>query len=292
MRTATRLGQVLRLAAALGLLLLPAACGCRRAGPPLADAELRRRVAEAAAERGRFATLAGDCTLQLSARLADGRKSSLSCSGQIVAESGRGLRLRGEKALGLAKIFDLYVSGDQLRLYNLRGGKFYRGSLARVLAERGAERLLGEAGGFGPAWLLFPTPALDGPGAPELVQSGRSVILDWKAADGRLTRRTILAADSAWALRTELFDARGRRLAVIDYDEPVEAGGLHPVGGFRLRLAGKARLDLEFRLGAVELNQPVSPAAFGLDPPAGVEVIDLDGRGGEFPAEVLGTAGP
>jgi len=260
---------------AAGLLL--AVSGCRASGPPLSAPEFRQRVSESAAERERFKSLTAGYDLAVSGRGPDGKSGRLRCSGVIVAEGGR-LRLRGEKALGLAKIFDLLLAGDELRAHAIHGGKFYRGSLSRTLAERGVVGVLDDRGRLDLAALVLPAPALDGPGAPELAFGPDEVQALWCSPEGNPVRRVRFAADTAEVLAAEFLDPSGRALMTITYDPPTGSAGLHPVRGFHLRADGPARLRLDMSFRDLEANAPVKPAAFVLEPPEGVKVIDLDRR--------------
>jgi hypothetical protein len=256
---------------------LLAVWGCRPSGPPLSAPELRRRVAEGAAERERLKSFTAGYDLTVSGRGPDGKSGRLRCSGVMVAEGGR-VRLRGEKALGLAKIFDLLLAGDELRVHSIHGGKFYRGSLSRALAERGVVGVLDDRGRLDLAALVLPAPALEGPGGPELVFGPSEVQALWPSSGGRPARRVRLAADTAEVLATEFLDPSGRVLATIKYDPPAGSASLHPVRGFHLRGDGPARVRLDLSFHDLEVNGPVKPAAFVLEPPEGVEVIELDRR--------------
>ena len=91
-------------------------------------------------------------------------------------------------------------------------------------------------------------------------------------------RRATFAADTAEVLSTEYLDPSGRVMLTIDYREPAESGGLHPVRGFRLRVEQPAKLRLEISFSDLEVNGPVRPAAFVLEQPAGFAVLDLEDR--------------
>jgi hypothetical protein len=175
----------------------------------------------------------------------------------------------------MAKIFDLLLSGDRFRLSFIHGKKFYTGSVSRALAERGAEKLVG---GRRPdlTALLFPVPPLEGEGCPRLVTGRREALLEWRAEDGALLRRTVLDAVTARPLRTEIFGGSRERQAVIHYRRPVEKKGLHPVAGFKVRTSGRSRFRMKIGFIRMQINGPVKDAAFRLKEPAGFEIIDAE----------------
>ncbi len=270
----------LKLLAALVLLALPAAAGCRRAGPPLPEPEFRRRVADFASERARLASFSASYDMTVSGRRPGGASKTVSFSGVLVAQGAR-LRMRGEKVLGMAKVFDLLLDGPEFRVSYIHGGKFFRGHLATVAEPRGAAGFLDSRGALDLAALLLPAPAIDGPGAPELTFGRREVEALWRARpDGPVVRRTVFAADTGAVLLTELRDASGRTVLTLACDEPRESFGLHPVSGFRLSMEQPARLRLDVSFKDVEVNGPVKEAAFALEPPEGFEVVDLDRSAG------------
>jgi hypothetical protein len=258
----------------LAVLLLLAPLGCRE---PLPEAELRRRLATQGAERSAFRSVVSFYDLSLSGRRPNGRRGRLSCAGQIAAERDRGLRMRGVKALGMAKIFDFLVVGDGYKFYFIHGKKFYVGSVSKALAALRARALAGE-GRPDLAALLFPVPPLEGKGAPRWVSGRRDVRLEWSAGSGGPRRRLIIDATNARPLRTEIFGEDGRRAAVIYYKKPAEAGEFHPVSGFKLRAAGRSRFRMDFSFNKMTINAPIRDAAFKLEAPAGIEVIDVDKR--------------
>jgi hypothetical protein len=265
-----------RTLAAASLLLGLAAAGCRRVGPPLAEPDFRRRVAEAAAERGRLTSFSAEYSLVVEGTRPSGQSGKLSCSGVLVAEGGR-LRMRGEKVLGMTKIFDLVLDGPDVRVHLIHGNKFLQGRLGRALEPRGAAAFLDGKGGLDFARLLLPAPDLEGPGAPELAFGQREVEATWRSPDGaRIVRRMTFAADTGEAQTLQLLDASGRAALTVDYQPPGESRGLHPVRGFRVRVEQPARLRLSVRFADAEANGAVKPGAFTLEPPAGAEVVDLD----------------
>ncbi len=253
------------------LLLAPLAAGCRR--EPLPEPELRAALARQAAERAGFRSLSAVYDMSISGRKPGGRRRKLRCSGRLVAARGEGLRMRGSKVLGMAKIFDLLLAGDRYKLNFIHGKKFYTGSLAEALAERGANKLIG-GGRLDFAVLVFPVPPLDGEDAPELVTGKREARLVWRSPEGALLRQLVLDAASARPLRTEIYGGQKRRQAVVCYRRPAESGSLHPVSGFRVRGAGSARFRMEISFRNMQINGPVSQRAFKLKPPPGVEVIE------------------
>lgn|GEM_PF-2805343 len=280
----------------LGLLLLAAAAGqtgCRRSGPPLPREEFLRRAAAAAGERARLTSFSAEYSLSAEGARPGGRQGSLSCSGVILVQGSR-LRMSGEKALGMARIFDLVLDGPEIRASLTRGNRFMMGRLARALEGRGAESLLAEDGGLDLARLLLPAPALGGPGGAELSFGRSQVEAVWRSPeDGRVLRRTVFAADSAEVLRSELLGADGRPVLSAEFDPPAECGGLHPVRGFRLRLARPAEMRLEIRFSGPEVNCPVRPKAFDLAAPEGAELVDLDKASPPAPGSGSGGgAGP
>jgi hypothetical protein len=273
--------RILLAAAALAALL--AGSGCRRYGPPLAEPEFRRRVAEAAAERGRLASFSAEYSLTVEGARPSGGSGRLSCSGVLVAEGSR-LRMRGEKVLGMAKIFDLLLDGPNVRVHLVHGNKFLRGSLGRALEPRGAAGFLDEKGALDLAQLLLPAPELGGPGAPELVFGRREVEARWRSPDGaRVVRRMTFAADTGEVLTMQFLDFSGRVLLAIDYDRPGESRGLHPVRGFHVRMEQPAKFRLDVCFSDAEANGAVKSAAFVLEPPEGAEFVDLDSRSGKTP---------
>jgi hypothetical protein len=270
----------------LSLLLAAAACGCRP--DPLPEPELRGRLTALAAERGAFTGISSAYELSMAGERPDGRGAALSCSGRLVAARGRGLRMQGEKALGMAKIFDLLLAGDSYRLNFIHGKKFFVGSVTRALARRKAEQL---TGGVRPdlAALLFPVPPLEGEGAPQLVYGGRESRLVWPTGSQAGRREVFIDSAYACPLRTEFFDAQGRRLAVLYYRRPVDCGGFHPVGGFKLRGAAGRRFRLDMSFSKIRLNPEVRDAVFNLPVPPGIKVTDVDAEKPGEPGEPAGS---
>ena len=259
---------------------LLAACGCRP--DPLPEPELRARLTELGSGRKAFSSISAAYDMSMAGRREDGRKGSLSCSGRLVAVRDKGLRMQGEKALGMAKIFDFLKTGDSYRLYFIHGEKFFVGSVSRALASRGADKLVGDH--LDLAALLFPVPALEGEGAPEFVYGGRETRLLWSERPGQ--GRRILVVDSAYArpLRTEVFDADGRRVAVLHYRPLLDCDQFRPVGGFKLRGAGGRRFKLDVNFSKVKINSKVKDAVFRLKPPRGMKITDVDAGKPEEPA--------
>ncbi|MHC4915367.1 MAG: hypothetical protein ACYTGB_07725 [Planctomycetota bacterium] len=264
--------------------LLLAACGCRP--EPLPEPELRARLAELGSGREAFSSITAAYDLYMAGHREDGRKGVLSCSGRMVAARDRGLRMQGEKALGMAKIFDFLKIGDSYRLHFIHGEKFYTGSVNRALASRGVDKLLG--GRLDLNAVLFPVPRLDGQGAPEFVYGTRETRLVWPGREGE--GRRVLIVDSAYArpLRTEFFDGRGARVAVLHYRKPVGCEPLRPVGGFKLRGGGRRGYRMDITLSKVKINVKLKDAAFRLNPPKGMEITDVDAGKPEEPAEPEG----
>jgi hypothetical protein len=257
--------------AALALL------GCR--AKPLTEGELRKRLRKQSEQRAKFSSFAATYSLVLSGRRPGGKKGKLTCSGRIVAARGKGLRMRGSKALGMAKIFDFLMVGDRYRLSFLYGKKFYVGSVSKALAERRAQALVG---GGKPELeaLIFPVPPAKEWEKRELRVGRREAVLSWKRPDGKPSRLLVLDAATANPLRTEMFRPDGRRSVVIYYKKPAGAADaeLRPVSGFKMRGAGEARFRMDFSFGKMAVNAPVKAAAFRLKAPPGVEVIDVDKR--------------
>lgn len=251
---------------------LLALAGCR---PPLPEPELRAALARQAAERARFQSLSAVYDMSISGRKPGGRRRKLRCSGRLVAVRGEGLRMQGSKVLGMAKIFDLLLTGDRYKLNFIYGEKFYIGTLSRMLSARGAEKLIG-GGKLDLAALLFPVPPLDGEGAPELVTGKREVKLVWRSPTGERLRQLVLDAASARPLRTEIYAGKQKRQAVILYGRPTGSGDFRPVSGFRVRGSGGTRFRLEISLRNMAVNTPVKKGVFKLKPPSGFKVIDVD----------------
>jgi hypothetical protein len=266
------------------LLVACLAAGCRE---PLSEEELRSRLTAQGAERAELVSFSAAYDLIVAGRRPDGRSGRLSCSGRIVAERGRGLRMQGAKALGMAKIFDFLTVGDAYKMNFIYGKKFYTGSVSAALRRRGIARM---AGGEHPdlAALLLPVPPLEGEGAPELQFGGREARLVWPEREGVARRTLFIDAVTARPLRTEILGEDGRREAVIYYLKPAARDGLNPVCGFRLRGKARGGFRLDMKFGKIRLNGPVNPAAFTMNPPAGFEVIDVDARAA---AEEAGSAG-
>ena len=261
------------LAAACAIPLL--AAGCRQ---PLPEPELRGRIAAAAAEREAFESLMAAYDLSVSGRQPGGRKRKLRCSGRLAAVKGTGLRMRGTKILGMANIFDLLLAGDRVKLNFIHGRKYYEGSLSKIPGMANIFDLLLVDGKLEPVKLIFPTPPLEGPGAPELVMGHREVELIWRRSGGAMARKTVLASWNARPIRTEIYGEDGLRVALIRYYKPLEAGGLHPAAGFKINGAPPGKMRVNFELGDLRVNETVKDAAFKLKAVKGYEVIDLDAK--------------
>jgi hypothetical protein len=257
------------------LLLMAVPLGCF--AKPLPEAELRQRLAARAAERKHFLSVSSAYDLRISGRRPNGKIGRLSCSGRLVAARDRGLRMRGAKALGMAKIFDFLMVGDDFKLHFIYGKKFFVGSVSKALADRKAEALLGK-GKPNLHALLFPVPAGEQWEKREMSLGRREAVVSWKRADGRRARRLVVSAVDARPLRTEIFGADGKHAAVIYYKKPLNLGEFHPVGGFKVRGAGRSRFRLDFSFKKMVINGKVKPAVFKLPPPPGVKPTDVDKR--------------
>ncbi len=252
------------------LLLVPLGCA-----KPLPEIELRKRLADQAAERAAFKSLSTCYALHLSGRKPDGQTGRLSCSGRIVAGMDRGLRMRGVKALGMAKIFDFLMLGDRYRLSFTYGKKFFTGSVTKTLARRKAEALVGK-GKPNLIALIFPVPPGEEWEKREMALGRREATLNWKRPDGSVARKLVVRASDARPLRTEIFKADGKRAATIYYKKPLDLGEFHPVAGFKVRGTGRTRFRMDFNFSKVVINKPVKAAAFKLKVPSGFEVVDVE----------------
>jgi len=273
----------MKICPALFSLLLIAALGCAR---PLPETELRRRLAGQSGERETFRSLSASYGLHISGRKPDGKSGRLTCSGRIVAARDQGLRMRGAKALGMARIFDFLMVGDRYRLSFIYGKKFFTGSVKKALARRKAGALVGE-GRPNLAALLFPVPPGEDWGKREMVFGRREVAINWKRPDGSLARTLVVRASDARPLRTEIFAAEGKRAATIYYKKLLDLDGFHPVAGFKIRGTGRTRFRLDFSFSKMAINGRVKAAAFRLKAAPGFEVVDVDEReaGKQEPSE-------
>jgi len=249
------------------------ASGCR--AEPLSPQEFRTRLSELGSERNKLSSLVCAYDLIVAGRKPDGRKGRLSCSGRIAGAPGQGLRMRGAKALGMAKIFDITVKTDNYRLHFIHGKKFFTGSVSKMLTKKKVSSLLGKDGLELEA-LLFPIPKEQDCRESEILFGRRKVLMTWRDQTGQILRRLILDAATVRPLFTEIFAGNGRRKVLITYLRPVEVEGLHPVKGFRIRGSGRNNFRLDVKLGKIRINAKLSKRAFELAPPTGMKIIDAD----------------
>jgi hypothetical protein len=259
-----------------GLLAVTAcllAAGCR--AKPLPEPELRARLEQQGAEREKLQSLSCSYDLTIAGRRPDGRRGRLSCSGEIVAARGQGLRMRGSKALGMVKLFDFAMTGDRYELSFLFGQKHFGGSVSRVLERHGAAELLGTGRPQLDA-LLFPVPPDGQLKECELTYRRGEAQLVWRGPEGEVVRRLVVDAANARPLRTEILTGGRSPRTVILHGRPMESAGLHPLSGFKVRSTSERKFRLDVDLSKIELNVEVNPAAFVLKPVEGFKVIDVD----------------
>jgi hypothetical protein len=249
------------------------AAGCR--AEPLSPQEFKSRLTQLGSERKKLSSLVCSYDLIVAGRKPDGRKGRLSCSGRIAGAPGQGLRMRGAKALGMAKIFDITVKTDNYRLHFIHGKKFFTGSVSQMLTKKKVSSLLGK-NGLELEALLFPIPNQQDCQESEMLFGHRKVLMTWRNQAGQIIRRLILDAATVRPLFTEIFTGGGRRKVLITYLKPVEVEGLHPVKGFRIRGSGRTRFRLDVKLGKIRINAKLSKRAFELAPPPGMKIIDAD----------------
>jgi len=252
--------------AAAGLAVALALAGCaRRAPPPDLSLDPAALLAEVRAAQDRVRTVQGTARVTLEGPSGGGGE-------QFLAAERPG-RLRVEvrdffgNVVGLAA-----VDGGVLALYDARAQVLYRGAatagnLARLLPLRAEPGALVDL-------LCATAPLLDG--APVAAEPGDGrVFLTLRRDD----REQVLEVGPGAAL----LSARTRR-PVLGDEAPAEVDvtfrGLHQAGGVpfpdrvEARLAGGA---FTLRWRDVDVNGPVDPALFRLEPPRGARVVDLDG---------------
>jgi len=199
----------------------------------------------------------------------------------LPAQAGRHIRVIGQAPVMRKTVFDMVADEREFRIHLPTKNKFIVGPTA---LERRSEKPIENLRPQHLFEALFLSAPESGPRAQAFLEenefSGRryyavsEIRQTEDAAAWRLARRWWFDRTDLALVRAQSFDAAGRLLADIHYGQWQETDGVsyprqielvRPQEDYRLKLLIKK----------LALNQPIPPERFRLEPPAGVEVVEL-----------------
>ena len=205
----------------------------------------------------------------------------------LPAQAGRHIRVLGQAPIVRKTIFDMVADEREFRILLPTKNKFVVGPTE---LERRSEKPIENLRPQHLFEALFPSAPATGPRAQAFLEenefSGRRyyAVTEIVEAEGawRPARRWWFDRTDLALVRVQSFDAEGRLLADIHYGQWQETDGIpyartielvRPQEDYRLKLIVKK----------LTLNQPLPPERFRLEPPAGVETVELKSASADKP---------
>ena len=205
----------------------------------------------------------------------------------LPAQAGRHIRVLGQAPIVRKTIFDMVADEREFRILLPTKNKFVVGPTE---LERRSEKPIENLRPQHLFEALFPSAPATGPRAQAFLEenefSGRRyyAVTEIVEAEGawRPARRWWFDRTDLALVRVQSFDAEGRLLADIHYGQWQETDGIpyprtielvRPQEDYRLKLIVKK----------LTLNQPLPPERFHLEPPAGVETVELKSASADKP---------